>query len=153
MYSQQPCTIQISRAEIETLDCSRVLAIINSFAPELFERNRNRVDLEVMGYADDARELYDIPEVRDYFQKLLNEFPGQFYWLNTEGPTLALVMLMLYEPVRKGRMVTVSTSDFQQFLLRGYTELNAFCEHYGLSNEPSTKAIAAWLGLTSQQKP
>ena len=64
-----PVVIQISRQEVEHCDPQGVVQIIQSFIPGLLEPYRNRVQLEVLGYADDPRELYDIPEVRALFPR------------------------------------------------------------------------------------
>ena len=88
--------------------------IINSFIPSLLERNRNRVQLEVLGYGDDPRELFDIAEVPAYFRDLREIFPGMFYWLDTyaDGFTFILMGLLLYTPIRVGNgQVTISSSD------------------------------------------
>ena len=56
-YTKQPVVIQISRMEIARCDPFRVLRILASFVPDLSERNRNRVEFEVLGYLEDPREL------------------------------------------------------------------------------------------------
>ena len=70
MVHRQPVTIQVSKREIHSYDVSRVSDILASFVPVLLERNRNRIQIEVMEFNEDPRELYDIPEVRNYFQIL-----------------------------------------------------------------------------------
>ena len=62
--SIEPVVIQITRDEVEPIDTSRVVAILDSFIPDLLERNRKRISMEVLGYHGDKRELYDIPAVR-----------------------------------------------------------------------------------------
>jgi hypothetical protein len=144
-----PVVIQISHQEVMQRAPQRVVEIINSFIPDLLERNRNRVQLEVLGYGDDPRELYDIPEVRDYFRALHQIFPGMFYWLDTnpDGFAFILMGLMLYSPIRiGGGQVTISPQDLQDYLMNGYIELNAFCDHYGISADATNHSILEWLG-------
>ena len=143
-----PVVIQISRQEVTGRAPQRVAEIINSFIPSLLERNRNRVQLEVFGYGDDPRELFDIAEVRAYFRDLREIFPGMFYWLDTyaDGFTFILMGLLLYTPIRVGNgQVTISSSDLQDFLTSGYVELNAFCKHYGISADATNRSIKEWL--------
>lgn len=52
---------------------------------------RESVDLAVHGYDDDDRELFEIPEVCDYFSLLATEFPYFFWFLNTKTPTLKVI--------------------------------------------------------------
>ena len=121
-----------------------MVGIVRSFVPNLLERNRNRVQLEVVGYADDPRELYDIAEVRAYFRSLREVFPGMFYWLDTDfdGFTFILTGLMLYTPIRiGGGQVTISPRDLQDYLSHGFAELNAFCQRYGVSADATNRSI------------
>jgi len=144
--TRQPVVISISREEVELCDPSNVVAIVSSWIPLLLERNRNRVQLEVRGYSDDPRELYDIPEVRRFCAALVDVFPGMFYWLDTESHMFALIMLLLYHPIRVEGGVTVATADLQEFFLRGHTELNAFCEYQRISPDASNQAIMKLYG-------
>ena len=132
----------------------RVAEIINSFIPALLERNRNRVQLEVLGYGDDPRELYDIPEVRAYFTALRDIFPGMFHWLDTDanGFTFGLMALMLYTSIRAGgSKVMIGPQDLQDYLMNGFTELNDFCKHYKISADATNRSIKEWLARTIHQ--
>ena len=85
---QQPVIIQVSLTEVQVADTSLSTSALKSFVPDLLKRNRNRVRFEVLGYDDDPRELFDIPEVRKYFQNLIDENPGLFYWMDIDSHML-----------------------------------------------------------------
>ena len=138
-----PVVIQISKADIIAQNVDRVTDILNSFIPGLAERNRNRVRIEVLGYGDDKRELFDIPEVRLYFQKLFDAVNGAFYWLDSSSYMLIFWGLMLLTPVRSDGKVGLLPEDMQKYLMWGYIKLNAFCKENSLSPEPSTAAISS----------
>lgn len=142
---RSPVTIQVSRQEVERVDTSRLVGILDGFIPDLCARNRNRVDIEVLGYGDDERELFDIPEVKRYFRHYFDNHSGWFYWVNTESQMFPLMGLLLFTPVRVGRNVTISGDDLKTYLLHGFVRLNAYCQENGLAAEPSTKAINDWI--------
>lgn len=147
MGHPSPVTIQIDRSSILACDPDPVARILGSFIPELCERNCGRVQLEVLGYFNDTRELYDIPEVRSYYQALFARIPGLFYWVDSSSHMILLLGLMLYPPQRTPQGVTLSPTDMQQFILRGFQGLNQFCAQHALSPERTNQAIREWIGI------
>ena len=71
-----PVTIQISKEAILACDVRQVREILDSFVPNLIERNRNRVEIEIIGYGEDSRELYLINEVRSWFHIFFRQHSG-----------------------------------------------------------------------------
>lgn len=128
MSRENPVTIQVSRQEIDRCETSGVSIILESFVPHLLERNRNRVQIKVLGFGNDKRELFDIPEVRKYFRKL-------FLFLG----------LMLFEPYRVSGQVGLTPQDMQSYLVAGFSGLNEFCRVSGASPEKTNASISAWL--------
>jgi hypothetical protein len=96
MGHSNPVTIQIDKGSILTCDPEPVARILESFVPELCDRNCGRVQLDVLGYSNDTRELYDIPEVRNYHEALFKRVPGLFYWLDSSSHMLILLALLLF---------------------------------------------------------
>jgi hypothetical protein len=147
MGHPSPVIIQIDKSSILACDPQPVATILESFVPHSCERNCDRVQLEVLGYLNDSREIYDIPEVRSYYQALFQRVPGLFYWLDSSSHMLLLLGLMLFPPKRSDGLVTISPADMQQFLLRGFEGLNRFCSEHGLSPEKTNKAVRKWIGM------
>jgi hypothetical protein len=73
----------IDRNSVESCDVSLIEEFFaNTIASEEELLSRiNQVAFSVDGYDDDARELFDIPEVRDYFRRVNELFPSFFYFL------------------------------------------------------------------------
>ena len=141
MVHRQPVTIQVSKREIHSYDVSRASDILASFVPVLLEKNRNRVQIEVLEFNEDPRELYDIPEVRNYFQILFRDNPGLFYWIDVESYMFIFLGLMLYEPYRVEGRAGLTPVDMQSYLIKGFTGLNKFCESTGASPDETNTTI------------
>lgn len=148
-----PVVIQVSREAVESGDISRVVAILNSFVPGLCERNRNQVEIEVMGYLDDSRELYEIPEARAYFQKLFAHYPGLFFWINMETHMFNLLAVLLYPLIRVPKGITISPQNMAHFMFKGFTGLNEFCAKHGQDPKPTTAAALALAYRMSLNRP
>ena len=103
-----PVIVTIPREAVESRNPFPVVDVLESWIPELCERNRNRVQFQILGYDEDSRELYDIPEVREYYRELYNRHPGLFYWIDTRSYMLVFLGLMFYPPVRRDGNVPCS---------------------------------------------
>ena len=141
----QPVIIQIPRPAIENCYCLGVMEILDSFIPHLIDHNRNRMEFEVLGYEEDPREIYEIPEVRQFFQRFFQIYPGLFFWLNTRSHMMLLMAIYVFKPIRVDNNTTISNTDFQKFLKEGFIGLNLFSKKYGLDPDPTNKAIKQWM--------
>lgn len=110
-------TIQVSKDEIINEDVSRVRGILDSFVPLLFDRNRNRVTIEISGYGADSRELCVINEVRRWFQHLFEVVPELFFWMDMRDPWFTHYAIMFGTPIRVQGGTTISNEDVEEFLL------------------------------------
>lgn len=87
--------VEIARSEIErhhfapTLDKLRGL----TDTPERVKKYRDSVAFMVAGYDDDPRELFEIPEVRTFFQSVTIEWPHWLWFLTREENANQLGML------------------------------------------------------------
>jgi len=141
MGDPAPVTIQVPREAIENLCTDSVRNLIASFVPALLERNRNRVQIEILGCDGDSRELFDIPDVRAWFQKLIEEMPEIFFWIDISSYMFLFLGLMLFTPLRHKGLVGLSPEDVQAYLVKMFPGLNAFCAKYDLSPEPTNQLV------------
>lgn len=101
MPLNNPIILSVEREWVEAGDISTVLQTLESM-----EQNdwlmvaRNSISFITHGYDDDPRELYDIPEVRGWFQRLFAAYPGLFYWLDMDSNMFVLIGLLLFSPTR-----------------------------------------------------
>lgn len=137
-----PVTIRIRRETIVRDDTSGVTSLLGSFLSGGRGRKRNRIRMEVSGYEEDPRELFEIEEVRDYFQKLFEENEGLFYWIDVHSDTFMLLGLMLFEPLRDGETAGLSPEDLQEYLRMGLSGLESFCREQNLSAGETEREVA-----------
>ena len=129
--------IVISRQEIESGDTSQVLSTLNVLlgTPEAALRNRERVAMSVYGYETDPRELWDVPEVRDYLHALDDEFPYWFWFLDKTQPFLQVVILCHVDVERVGSgQVRADSAQMQQLMADWWL--------------PKAATISSWAGAT-----
>jgi hypothetical protein len=141
-----PTVILISRESVEANDTSRVVDILGLLREKWLVARRNTVRIVVNGYDDDPRDLFDIDEVRSYFQKLFIQVPGLFYWIEIDSYMFSFLGLMLYRPFRPvtGK-VGITPADLQRYLARGFEGLNYFCGENKVSPQPTTWLVTRWL--------
>ena len=75
--SIDPVVIVVSRAEVETGEISTALGALSQFmqSPDTARKYFERVDIAFSGYDRDNRELFEIPEVRNFAYQLDDQFP------------------------------------------------------------------------------
>ena len=126
--------VVVDSTEVEALDVSRTAAILSRVLADknTVERYRGRVDLAFLGYSNDPRELYDIPEVRRFCSKLDDAFPYWFYFLSTDGVTLGVIACCLCSVTELRPGVVSFALDLLEFITRHYEALNWLFDNYSL---------------------
>ena len=83
-------SVVVSRDEVRARDISGVLKTLSPLLtdPGLARRGLESVGIVVDGYGERAEQLWQIPEVRSYLQRLDEQFPYWFYFLDKQGPDL-----------------------------------------------------------------
>lgn len=128
--------IGISRQEIESGDTSVLSVLFRLLDKESAILYREMVDIAVYGYDDDPRELYDVPEVRDFVQKLDAAFPCWFYFLSKRGNGLMLILYCLCSPdIPRESRDQVWRKEIMLYLKRGIPAMNHLCKIAGCSEE------------------
>ena len=74
-----PFVIVITRQEVESVNITRALNLLQPLlaSPQTARSHFEKIDVAFDGYDDDTRELFEIPDVRDFVFKLDEAFP---YW-------------------------------------------------------------------------
>jgi hypothetical protein len=84
----------ITREEIEQFDHEDQLKVLSELmeTPNIYE---GKINLYITGYDADSRALWEIKEVRDYFDFLDRCFPYWFFFLNRDLPKEINPLLLL----------------------------------------------------------
>jgi hypothetical protein len=95
-----PLYVVMSRDEVESRDITAPLAALKSLiaSPATARAHMENVDIAFGGYDEDARELFEIPEVREYVYRLDGEFPYWLFFLSKYGLGLQCLLLCFLPP-------------------------------------------------------
>jgi hypothetical protein len=132
-----PVVIVISRDEVEGRVASSALGALKSClsspaqALSFFEK----LDIAFHGYDNDPRELFEIPEVRNYVSRLDIQFPFWLFFLTKDGSGLQCIMFCLMPPyLTEEARKTVLPQRLDDLLSgRWFPAMNHICELVGFS--------------------
>jgi hypothetical protein len=87
-------TIVISKDDVQSLNIEPTLSVLKNFieTPKKAKQSMERLSIGFHGYDQDMRELYEIPEIRDFVHKLDKGFPYWLFFLSKK--TLGLQCIM-----------------------------------------------------------
>jgi hypothetical protein len=92
---------EIGRSYIEAADLDPVVDLLTRLRilhpdeadVETLKRRHSKITIFIDGYNDDPRELFEIPEVRHYFQRVHAMWPYGLFFFSRETKTLQLLTL------------------------------------------------------------
>jgi hypothetical protein len=89
--------LEISRKEIDTCNFTSALErlMIMADSRENVLLYKESMVFHMQGYDADHRELSEIPEVREFFAKLSDQWPHWFWFLNRDHGSLGLLLSLL----------------------------------------------------------
>ncbi|HCY77646.1 MAG TPA: hypothetical protein DHV28_17175 [Ignavibacteriales bacterium] len=143
----------ISRREIESQNHEKALTVLNGLLKgnETIEMFYERVDIAVDWYEDDHRELWEIPEVKQFLRILDNSFPYWFYFLTKFGEGLRLVTFCCIDTIKvSATQVTFNPDSMANFLNNHFVAMNEVCDRMEMSdqeNKDLSDLVLAYYGL------
>ena len=141
--SIDPVVVLVSRAEVEANDISSPLKVLRTLtqspatAREFFER----VDIAFHGYDQDSRELFEIPEVRNFVHRLDEQFPFWLFFLSKHHLGLQCLLLCFLPPyLTKQAREDIFPERIDNLLSnRWFPAMNHMCQYVGFSEEEIEK--------------
>ena len=128
----------VSRSDVAATNTEEILQSLRKInsSKENALRFRASVDIGVHGYNDDDRELYEIPEVCRYYEKLTTQFPYLFFFLNLQTPTLKAIAFCVCGARLIGNgNVEINNAKLATFLQSQFSGLNSLFQDYGLDDD------------------
>jgi len=145
-----------TREEVERLDVSRFIA---SFSPRLprtdLRRLRGRIVFTVDGYDDTSDQLFEIPEVRDYYAHVHRVWPSWLFTACLSSPCLRVIALSVLPRVSIVRAqnvcrIQISELDLHAFFLHSLPAAALLHRRAGISKKNGAKhlqSVAKYLGI------
>jgi hypothetical protein len=125
--------VTVSRDEVVTGDVSGALSALRRFIeePEIARQMFERVDVAFHGYDQDSRELFEIPDVRNFVYKLDNDFPFWLFFLNKHCLGLQAISLCFLPPflTPQGKQEEFPKRMDQLLQNRWFPAMNQICEY------------------------
>ena len=162
--------LNVSKEEIINEDVSGFTIMLNKLTidEEMIKKAKGAFSFTIDGYANDSRELLEIPEVREWVKLVIPAFKYWGYFLNMEDFTHNLIGLrVLHFCSVDIEIVEVNeiTKDYKaapnmhqtfELMKKLFLWLNEFCEKYSISSEINTQQsnlILKVLGLDMDNNP
>jgi hypothetical protein len=132
-------TIVVSREEVVALDTTPALSALRVLiaSPVTAKQWFERVDLSVDGYNHVADELFEIPDVRNYIQKLDDEFPYWLYFLSKRHLGLQCIAHCFLPPflTPEAKAIHYPAKLDELLSMRWLPAMNQICEWTGMSEQ------------------
>ncbi len=159
----------VDKFEIETLNFSGFESLLEKLlsSHEMVIELRGKITFLIFGYNDDKRELYQIPEVRNWIQKVIPIFKYWGYFLNMDDEIKFKAGLSVlhtcsvdvdvkkFDKVRKGYHVEFDGEQSAKFMEKIFLWLNEICEKYKIAEdvifEQSMKITQIVMNLTDEE--
>lgn len=130
----------ISKQEIKSKNIDRIKDLTLKLT-SMKTNARGKLLLTVSGYDFEEREIYQIPEVREYMMKIINDCPYFIYFLTTEEYCANIFIFCILNIIsnidhRTGEMCV--SVDTKSTIVKAINKtLKAYCSAIGEQNPPS----------------
>lgn len=135
----EPVIVAVSRDQVTARNVSAALSALKRFTetPEITRRMFERVDVAFHGYDHDSRELFEIPEVRDFVYALDDKFPFWLFFLNKKCSGLQAISLCFLPPylTPKAKQEEYPKRMDQLLQNRWFPAMNQVCKYAGFTED------------------
>lgn len=155
---QEPVYLVISRQQVESGDTQEPMSFLQFIivSPDHALEFMGRVSLIIDGYNDDARELFEVPEVRRYMKALDDQWTNWFFFLSQADDSIKILESCLCDTIEViPGVVSIDLEQMERYLTRHFSALNRLCEALGIPEQISqviSEGIIALIHNASVQK-
>ena len=143
---KNPVIMMFDRANVEALNIGPPLGALEKMAstPVATREYGGRVRLIFDGYDDDAREVYQIPEVRRFVNALTDKFPYWFHFADKSDDTLRIILQCLLpqgevEVVDGVARTSLDTESWNKITMSLFGHMNGLYDTLGLSSTENSE--------------
>lgn len=157
---------QFSRDRVEAGDAKDFITHFGKHrlpAGRALQGMMDNLALMIEGYDDDPREVYAIPEIRAFYQRLWERWPYWLYFCNLESENLMMMTMCCLDSMDalkvKGRaqvQVSLDPLEVVRFISGGFVPMNEMCERAGMSERQiylRTQAVFKYFKLPFEEDP
>ena len=155
---QEPVYLVLSRPQVEAGGIQEPMIFLRHIVSnvDVAVEFMGRVSLIIDGYNHDARELFEIPEVRRYFKALDDQWDYWFFFLSQADDSIKILESCLCETIEViPGVVSLDLDQMNRYLTRHFTALNRLCDTLDIpeaQNQDITEGIIALIHNSAVQK-
>jgi hypothetical protein len=155
---QEPVYLVLLRQQVESGDQQETMAFLQHIiaSPDHALEFMGRVSLIVDGYNDDARELFEVPEVRRYIKALDDQWAFWFFFLSQADDSIKILESCLCDTIEViPGVASIDLEQMERSLARHFTALNRLCEALAIPdeiNQEISEGIIAFIHNSAVQK-
>lgn len=145
-----PVILMFSRRQVEACDVDEPLPFLRSLTTDRHTALEfcGRLSLVVDGYNDDPRELFEIPEVRAYINRLDQAWPRWFFFLSQADESIKLLESCLCDTIEVVPGVTsVDMEHLERSLARHFGAMYRLGEELNLPEEMCEEVAEGIIGM------
>lgn len=146
----EPILMMFSRRQVEDGDVAEPLGFLRALTADRYIALEfcGRISLAIDGYNDDPRELFEVPEVRAYLQRLDQEWPYWFFFLSQADESIKFLESCLSDTIEVIPGVTsIDLRQMDHALARHFGAMNQLCEDLGVSDEKANEIADGIINL------
>ncbi|MDP2431918.1 MAG: hypothetical protein Q8O33_07790 [Pseudomonadota bacterium] len=135
---QEPVYLILSRQQVESGDTQEPMVFLQHIVanPDHALEFMGRVSLIVDGYNDDARELFEVSEVRRYLKALDDQWAYWFFFLSQADDSIKILESCLCDTIEViPGVASVDLEQMERSLTRHFTALSRLCEALAIPDE------------------
>jgi hypothetical protein len=141
------------REEIETLEIESFFKSMDLLlgSREVSMAVRQRIEFFVEGYDNDSRELWEIPQVRQFFHRLHDGFQNWLFLAFPDGEFLnVLIKCLCFGNGENESTANIDPECLRHFLVACFNALNQLCHRFAISEAINREITDAFFRIVNR---
>ncbi len=142
--------ITVSRKDVEhgnTAVVATTFAKLATLSGGDLLSNQSKYAIAIDGYDQDSREVFQIPEIREWWRTLDNQFPCLLFFLTSDLLQRNIYVLCLLDTVHGRLKPELDSQKLFDFVVKKLNLIGRFCRVRGIDPKPLAREIASNYGM------